>query len=191
MTPEAIQAIENFAIDALKILGPAIVAAVVAYKVAKAQFEATLKQTDKRNEFDARKAVYDFLIQRQEKLGENFKQMGENLGYVLGLTTGVAEDDEDFLTFIDLSNLTLRTIRRECGVSKDQYEKKGLTDKPQYKIIEACTEKANALEAATTYDSLRYNSLELMPIYEDLHYALDALIDWEMEEILAPYIEHD
>ena len=110
MTPDAIQAIENFAIDALKILGPAIVAAVVAYKVAKAQSEATLKQTDKRNEFDARKAVYDFLIQRQEKLGENFKQLGENLGYVLGLTTGVAEDDEDFLTYIDLSNLALRTI---------------------------------------------------------------------------------
>ena len=66
-----------------------------------------------------------------------------------------------------------------------------LTEKPQYKIVEACTEKANALDPATNYDSLRRNSLELMPIYEDLNYVLSSLIDWEMEEILAPYIEQD
>ena len=189
MSPELIQAIQNIGIEAIKILGPAIIAAVVAYKVAKTQTEAKLKEVDKRNEFDARKAVYDLLIQRKEKLSENIKGITENLAFLMGAASGADEDSDFDTTLIEFSNTNLRTAQRMSQLTKEHFEKKQLRDKVEFGVVESCIEKVSAIQPATDFETLRENSLALLPIYEDLAYAHDSLIDWEMDEILAPFID--
>jgi hypothetical protein len=191
MNADLIQAFQNIGIDAIKILGPAIIAAVVAYKVAKTQSDVGLKQTDKRNEFEARKAGFDLLIQRQEELNKNYKQASENLAFVMGARTGLSDDDEDFSTFIDFSNITLRTVQRTSKLTKKHFQKQKLTDTEEFGAVESSCAAANGIQPATDFETLHSNSLALMPIYEEMNYALNAVVDREMDKILDPYIDEN
>lgn len=153
--------------------------------------EAKLKEIDKRNEFEARKAIYDLLVQRKEKLSEGYKSITENLGFFMGAAFGPEEDTKYVSSMIGLANTYLRTAQRTTQLTKEHFEKKKLTDKDEFSVVESCIERVNAIQPAIDFKTLRENSLALIPIYEDLTYTHDCLIDWEMDEMLDPYVKKE
>lgn len=191
MNTELIHALQNVGIEAIKILGPAIIAAYVAYKTGKSQMEAKLKEVDKRNEFEARKAIYDLLIQRKENISEGYRGILENIAFFMSAASGKEIDAEFDETIIGLTNTYLRTAQRMTQLTKETFEKKELNSKEEYSIILNCIEKVKDIQPANDYKTLRKNSLELIPIYEDLTYVHDSLVDWKMEEILTPYLREN
>ena len=76
-------------------------------------------------------------------------------------------------------------------LAKEHFEKKKLTDKDEFSVVESCIERVNAIQPAIDFKTLRENSLALIPIYEDLTYTHDCLIDWEMDEMLDPYVKKE
>jgi len=61
MDAATIELIKLIATDAIKIIGPAVIAAVATYKTAKSQFENKLVEIKHSNELEARKSLFDWL----------------------------------------------------------------------------------------------------------------------------------
>lgn len=188
MDIELVQAIQVVSVEAIKILGPAIVAGSVAYRVGKNQMETKLKELSSTHEFEARKTIHDLLVNRQERLHEGSKGIGESLGFVMGATSGGEEDADYVSDMVAVANVHLRAAQRAATLAKEYFVKKEFEGKAEYGIVESCIDKLKAMRPATDFATLKANTLSLFPIVEDLTHAQDRLIDWEMDEILSPYI---
>ena len=57
MPSELLNLIQTDSIEAIKILGPAVIAAYATYRATAIQFESKLKELDKANEFHARDRI--------------------------------------------------------------------------------------------------------------------------------------
>ena len=57
MPSELLNLIQTVSLEAIKILGPAVIAAYATYRATAIQFESKLKELDKTNEFHARDRI--------------------------------------------------------------------------------------------------------------------------------------
>ena len=57
MTFELLNLIQTVSIEAIKILVPAVIAAIASYRATAIQFESKLRELDKTNEFHARDRI--------------------------------------------------------------------------------------------------------------------------------------
>ena len=160
MTPEAIKAIETVLTEAIKILGPAIITGFVAYKTAKYQMKSKLEETDKRNELEARKIVYNLLIQEREILSTTYHNSKAELASVLSMPSEIDDDDDELIsTAISLANTYLTSIQRALKSIKEYFEKNNLEDKDQYIWVQDCIKKVNLIQPANNLKTLKDNSI--------------------------------
>ncbi|WP_193003554.1 hypothetical protein [Aeromonas simiae] len=116
--------IQRIPIKALKLLGPAIVAAIATYKAAALQFNATLQQLRENNELTARQHLFDYYKERQKRLSKGYSSLTYSMDQVLRVNASVAEElpngalKEIVDSFTSIAQLHLRsTIRNKAGIT--------------------------------------------------------------------------
>lgn len=70
--------------DAIKILGPAIITAFVAYKAGAMQANVRMKELDKTNEFRVREKMFDVNREKLNRLEKSQQEFNKSLGEMLG-----------------------------------------------------------------------------------------------------------
>jgi hypothetical protein len=94
MDPEFLRVVESVLLDGIKILGPALIAAIATYKGMKAQSELKLQERFKDHEFRAREHLFDYYKNRQVNLSKSHDELAESLGSLLGQASVYNELDD-------------------------------------------------------------------------------------------------
>lgn len=191
MEYESIKLITEFLSDAVKILGPAIITGLVAYKVGQFQLELKLKEITKNNEFKAREKVFEF---HKTKLEENSKAM-ESLGNALGQFAGISlADYDDALKFRSLVNglimVHLVSLPYEFYNVESEFEKYNSEFEREKLRVEELKQQFSKLNRPETTEEALSVINELFVIYGFLGRCIRILIEKEALNIFSTYTKN-
>jgi len=194
MEPATIELIQVIATDAIKILGPAIIAAFATYYASKAQFQIKLKELDKTNEFSARKCLFDFYKERQEKLQKEYEKMSESLGRSVGFAAGARDDDDQAIrnmlnayTEMVLMHSKLRPVEIETTLR--DMRRYNLESVAEYKKLESYIERIKKLKPGTAFEVLRENVFEIVEVYHFILMCNHMVLQRQMDKVFVKYVE--
>lgn len=191
-TTEMIKTITS---DAIKILGPAIIAALATYKATQRQFEVQLKELEQTHEFGAREHLFKYYKDRQVQLAKDYEQLNRSLGELIGFATGYSavgqkEEDIEFLsTIMQFANMYARTTPVEIETTTHDMERNGLKDTEDYKKLLAYSKSLQNLNNEVTLHALRRNVFIIVEAYHFLQHCNQALLQKQMEKVFTKYTE--
>lgn len=174
--------------DAVKILGPAIITGLVAYKAGKLQLELKIKELYKTNEFKAREKIFEF---HKSKLDENSSAMGaltSGLGQFAGMTLADREDEMKFNGFVNgLINVHLLSLPHEFYNVESEFEKYAGEFQEEKRHIGELRKKLQNLNKPESPEEALCIINELLTIYGYLGRCIRSLIEKEALNIFKPY----
>lgn len=190
MDPATIELIK----DAIKILGPATIAALATYMAAKSQFELRLKEIEKGHQFRAREHLFRYYKDRQTQLSHDYtkliKSLEEDLGYVAGYTkTGVVEDSGIIKTMANYIEMRSSVTLMEIDITMRDMDKNDLDVTPEYERLKSCKDKISNLAKDTNFPTLQKNMLTLVEANRILQFCNQMLMQRQMEKMFLKYME--
>jgi|GEM_PF-2529823 len=194
MDPVLAELLNSIGLEAIKIVGPAAIAALAAYKAASLQFKATLAQLREANEFSARQHLFDYYKERQKRLLESHNELTTSLGQVLGVNAAVREDDLDFSgqkmidSFDAIARLYLGAAPFEISLTVRDMKAKGLDDLEEYVELESTKHALGGLELGEDFDSKRNVVISLLGVYGQLERCNQLLLEKEMDSLFSKYV---
>lgn len=194
MDPVLAELLTSIGLEAIKIIGPAAIAAFAAYKAASLQFKATLAQLREANEFSARQHLFDYYKERQKRLLESHNELTTSLGQVLGVNAALREDDPDFSvqkmvdTFDSIARLYLGAAPFEISLTVRDMKAKGLDDLEEYFELSSTKQALEGLELGPDFDSKRNVVIALLGVYGQLERCNQLLLEKEMDSLFSKYV---
>lgn len=182
--------------EAVKILGPAIIAAVATYKVSRAQFEIKLRELDKAHEFRARELLFLHGKERRGEVAKYNEELNKTLGMLLAeATDNIGRPGEErslfFSGLADLWQYHSKDAPAQVLATLREMERRGLQDSDDYSKLKLCTDRIAAIDLTSTPERAKDGILTLVDVYAALHDCNQALIWKEMEDLLARYTRSD
>ncbi|WP_020407413.1 hypothetical protein [Hahella ganghwensis] len=188
MDPEIYKMTMEVLSDAVKILGPAIITAVVGYKAGIRQMELKIDEINKGNEFKARDRIFEF---HKEKLATCDKSIGSLNSALLeyaGMSLAVKGDELSLSSFVG-RHLTLHIqglpfqlehINCELLAYKDRLPK-------ECEKMKGYMQKCVELKTPLSSDEIQETIMELIEIYSFASHCIRMMIEFEALEIFSPY----
>jgi len=189
MDPATIELIK----DAIKILGPAVIAAWATYMASKSHFELRLKEIETKQEFGARQHLFRYYKERQTQLAQEYAKLrGElegTLGYVAGLTKGSGDEDSTLVRILSESMEMYSAITpTEIDITMRDMEKSDLTETSDYEKLKSCKEKISNLATEKTFQTLQKNIFTIVEVYHLLQICNQNLLQRQMEMMFQKYL---
>ena len=194
MSPDELAVVKDILLDAIKILGPAIITAIVGYKYGKLQVTLKLKEMDKAHEFGAREHLFNYYKERSKSLLERQGQLNASLNELMGIATGVTlaakEMSSEFLqtmseTVRDLSS----TDKMGLYITKKDMKKNKLHEIPEFNEIDLYAKEVENLSQDNTLSALRKNITTLLEINTHLYYCQQLMLEKTGGEIFKKYLD--
>lgn len=194
MEPTTIELIKDVATDAIKILGPATIAAWATYMASKSHFELRLKEIERKQEFGARQHLFRYYKERQTQLAQEYAKLrGElehTLGYVAGYTKGSGDEDSTLVKILVESMEMYSAITpTEIDITMRDMEKNGLTGTSDYEKLKSYKEKISNLATEETFQTLQKNIFTIVEVYHLLQICNQNLLQRQMEMMFHKYLE--
>lgn len=194
MDAATVELIQTVATDAIKILGPAIIAAFATYKATQAQFEIKLQELEKAHEFGAREHLFRYYKDRQIQLSKEYEQLnhslGNTLGYATGYVTGAEEEQSEFLaTLAEYVEMYSKITPTEIDTTARDMEQNGLKETDDYKKLVAYVEPLRHLDSGKTLQALRKNIFAITDAYHFLQHCNQLLLQKQMTKVFTKYTE--
>jgi hypothetical protein len=189
------QLLETVGIETIKVIGPAIVAAIVAYKVASLQFKATLRQLREANEFSARQHLFDYYKERQKRFSEGYSSLINSLSQILGTNTAVSDDELDgslkamLDTFSSLAQLYLSATPFEIKLVLRDMKAKKLNELDEYKDLEEKQLNLSGLSLGKDFESKRTAVFFMIEVYGALERCNQLLLEREIDGLFGKYVQ--
>lgn len=190
MDPETVEVLTALVSDAIKILGPAVIAAVATYKTARSQYEARIEEIKRGHEFSARERLYEYYQYRQESLARNSEKISRSLGELIGMNVGGAFNEglpeaakpivALFNTYHATANFTAKVVLRDMA-------RKGMENSEEYLHLHALRENCENIGAAQDMATAVTNFESLMEFYDFLDSCNHLLFEREIESLFEKY----
>jgi hypothetical protein len=194
LDPVVTELIRSIGTDALQILGPAVVAALAAYKAASLQFKATLQQLRESNEFSARQHLFDYYKGRQKRLSESHASLMSSLGSVLGANAAAGDGEPDGAlqaivdTFTSMAKLHLGAAPFEIQLVLRDMKAKRLGQLEEYRELEQKAALLIGLDVGPAFESKRAVVFTLIEAYGALERCNQLLLEQEMDALFSKYV---
>ncbi len=194
MEPTTFELIKEIATDAIKILGPATIAALVAYKASEAQFELRLKEIEKGHQFRAREHLFRYYKDRQTQLSHDYTKFSQSLEEDLGFAAGFTEANEvkasglvkTMANYIEMySSVTLT----EIDITMRDMNENGLGGTPEYERLKSYKDKISNLAKEKNFSALQNNMLSIVEVYRFLQFCNQMLLQRQIEKMFRKYLE--
>ena len=176
-------------IDAIKILGPATIAAIVALKSARLQTEARIREFEEKHRFGARSQLFEFYRVRLDQTSEKSAQVAKSLGRILGLIGAAGSPSEDLDVFFKLATSMSRQAPTELSIALTQMSDAGLENTETYKALRECESLADWNTPVDDKEVILDRLLSLQELYSRVAAASLACIQHEVQAVLAPYLD--
>ena len=129
MELEIVLAIKEVALDFIKIVGSATVAALAAYKTASYQSKQKMAEIEKKDQFKAAEMVFDIQKSAFEDVAIGYKSIAGNIFEIRGTIIGGGEIDELCSGYAKMMEVythklpfSIRKMYREFSKYKDEYQ---------------------------------------------------------------------
>lgn len=195
MDPTLAQLIDSVCVEAIKVIGPAVVAAIVAYKAASLQFQATLQQLRENNEFSARQHLFEYYKERQKRFSESYFNLVSSLSQVLGANAAAGDDEPDgslkamLDTFTSLAQLHLGAAPFEVKLVLRDMKQKKLEEIEEYKELEAKQALLSGLVIGKDFESKRAAVFSMIEVYGSLERCNQLLLEREIDFLFSKYFK--
>ncbi|MGY0311968.1 hypothetical protein ACV4QK_08830 [Alteromonas macleodii] len=193
MEVEVIKSIETVLIEAIKIIGPAIIASFATYKATSSQYKFKVKELSKNHEFKAREHLFSYYKDRQQKLASGHSELSNSLGQILGAASSAGEESdtpEIVNGFISMLGLYVNQAPFEISTTISDFDSKRLSHSPEY---------AKLLEYKKSADNLIFNKepklakimiIELLEIYSFLERCNHMLLERQIKQLFSNYVDN-
>lgn len=188
MDPESYKVTMNVISDAIKILGPAIITAIVGYKVGKYQLLIKMKELNKNNEFKARDKLFEFHKEKLAKVDESISGLNEGLGQLAGM---VMADFDNKLRISSFANKYLLVYINGLPFQlKQTYaELKKYSEECNQELdrLHLYLQRAEKVSKPENLEEAHTVIVELIEIYSFTSHCIRIIIEKEALEIFKPY----
>ncbi|MFC7298496.1 hypothetical protein [Herminiimonas aquatilis] len=194
MNIETINLIQTVSLEAIKILGPASIAAYVAYKAAAVQLNAKLLELDKGNQFKARESVFSHLKERLLHIDQQTEKLNAEIGHMIGYAAGYragdsSPDGQDFALLMGgLMHSVAKHAPLEITVLLNDMQMSGLTSSEEFKTLSERQKTLISFSQNPTYEEMKSHAFQLLETYNLLGGCTRLLIQKQMEKVYAPYL---
>ena len=174
--------------DSIKILGPAIITAIVGYKAGQFQLKQRVEELKRNNEFNARDKIFEFHKEKLAKVDESISNLSEGLGRFSGMALAEREDDLMFTTFV-ARYLTsyIKVLPFQLNHINDELIKYADEMPREVELISKYLEEAPRIESPSDPEAVQSTIVKLLEIYGSCSHCLRSLIEKEALDIFEPY----
>lgn len=168
--------------DAVKIILPATITAIVVYKITKTQMNVKIKEMIKTHEFDSREHLFNYYKERSRRLLKKHDKLNESLGRLMGFAIGYSSvAEEDAIEFLKRVGVTVRNFSRvvlmDARITKKEMEKNGLNDISEFSELDSYIEEVRKIDPSDNLSALQKNIVTLIEIYSHLHYCQQLMLE--------------
>lgn len=194
MDPVTANLLETVSLEAIKILGPAIVAAYVGYKAASVQIKMKLEELRQSHRFQARQALFEELRTRIARADLEEEKANRELGEMIGMAAGFHHDDVDdvtspVLTLWGETAVSLsRTVRMDVRATLRDMEACALTESDEYEALDAWRDRLLALPDFR-HSSVRKALLELREVFDLVSRGSREVLHKRLDAAFEPYLK--
>lgn len=185
MSPEVVELLS----DALKILGPAIIAAYATYKVGRTQLDMKDKEIRAANEFKARERLFDYDLGILQGLDSSRDKTNDSLGQVMSLASTTLPDDPEFQLVVRLVKTMSVHVPRDIRSTKAEMAAIGLEDSDAYSGLDEVGGRANWVSVEETKEGLTNRLFEMLEVGTHLSHCRQEIAREHMHLVLKPYVE--
>lgn len=191
MDPQLYKLTMDVISDAIKILGPAIITAIVGYKVGRSQLLLKIEEINKNNEFKAREKIFDFYKEKLVKVDQSIANLNEGLGQFAGMTLADFDDELNFSSFINKYLVVyINGLPFQLNHINDALKKYSDEFSREYDRLPGYIKRSQEIKKPNDPESAHNTIVELLEIYEFVSHCFSLLIEKEALEIFKPYIGH-
>lgn len=194
MTPELLAVIQAVLLDAIKILGPAVIAAYAAYRAAFVQIELKLKELEKGHQFQARSALFTDLKDRLAHIERQTEKLNAELGHILGFAAGYRMGDnkdapnEVVELMLRAAESSAKAQPLETSVVLADMRAAGMASSHEYAALLARQAVQLPISGEPTYLRLKELIVEMLETSNLLGVCTRLLLRAEMDRVFAPYL---
>jgi len=193
MDPAAAKLLETVLLDAIKILGPATIAGIVAYKSASAQFQIKIEELKQEHAFQARQTIFAHTNERIKRVDSDLEKLNRELGELLGFLAGSQGDDAKSSTSPLIEYLgqaaesMARAIRLEIRMTLQDLEQAGLQKSDVSDLLSDYRDYQN-ISGPHNLSSVTANLLTLREIHNLQALAMHRILNVQQQSALKPYV---
>ena len=137
MDIEGVKTITEGVVEIAKILGPAIITALVGYKVGKSQIEVKLRELEKTHAYSASEKLFGYYQNREKELNEAYNSINKDMGFLLGMTSTLTENDELLNNIIKMYDLYEKTLPYQIKLTLRDLKKYNLQETEEFRKLES------------------------------------------------------
>jgi len=187
VNPEIAQMIESGLVEAVKILGPAL----ITYFAASSQFKVRLQELERSNDFKSREHLFTYYEKRQDRLDESYHAISEGIGMVLGMSASAgAEPSADTLHGIESFAVLLHTyiaiVPTDVEIVLRDLARKKLSEGEEYRQLNSKKSMITELAPGATKEQLRLCAVSLLTVYASLERCNQLLLEKKIESMFNP-----
>jgi hypothetical protein len=189
MDPQSYKATIDVISDAVKILGPAIITAIVGYKIGKSQLLMKIKELNKNNEFKAREKIFEFHKEKLVKMDESIKNLNEGLGHLVGMTLADLDDKMHLSSFVNKYIVVyINGLPFYLKQTYDELKKYSDEFNHELELLLDYKKRAEHISKPENPEDVQTTIVELIEIHSFANHCNRILIEKEALEIFKPYM---
>lgn len=186
MDATTVELIKTIATDAIKILGPAILAAYMTYKTAKMQFESKLRELENKNEFNTRVHLFNYYKDRERQLSQTFEKASRLLGEAVGYAEGYK--DENLITFVtEVIQECYKNVPSNVEIAIRDMELEGLSNTQEYQKLKDILSHGE-FEVNGSTEKRWGDLIKITGIYEVLNHCNQLVLQNRINSLFGKYM---
>ena len=191
MSPEALAVLDNVVTESVKILGPATIAAIIAYRAGKAQMELRLRELDSQHRFKARFARFEEHRDKQKDLSSSLQEANGAIAQMLGGLSALGPDEALPIGLVEYMSTWLGLLPDSLTDIRDGMEEYSLEEKREYALLlEQQGEVAGLSLHGTPNEQLR-SLLAMMKIIYNTTQCNHLIVEEQAEQMLGRYLDDE
>lgn len=188
MSPEVYEVTVNAVLEIAKILGPAIITAIVGFRAGQLQLKQRIYELEKGNEYKARETIFNFHREKLEKTDESLASLNSAMGTLSGMALA-DQKDEKFITQFVSTHLTPYIQGLEFNLSHvyDELLKHKDHLPREIKLISGYLDDVCEIVVPTSHVSVQETIVKLIEIYGHCSHCIRCIVELEALDIFSPY----
>ncbi|AQM66586.1 MULTISPECIES: hypothetical protein [Vibrio] len=179
---------QDVAIEAIKILGPAMVTGVAAYFTATIQLKAKLKQIEKNSEYKAREKVFDFKTEKYNKLDKSLATLNETLSFLAGMSMTDRDDQYAINSFVAKYLSTfIYSAPFDVKQTIDQFLPLATEYPREFDKLQKDLSLVEGLKQPNNYDQVNDTIVTLIGVYGFVSCCSKIVAEKEALKVFEPY----
>ncbi len=177
--------------DAIKILGPAIITAIVGYKVGQYQSLLKIEEINKANEFSAREKIFEFHKEKLIVCDKSVAELNSALYEFAGMSLADENDELKISSFVS-RHLALHIEKLPFQINHivDELEKYASKLPREKEKLEEYSKAVVSLQSPVSQEEIQQAIVDLISIYSFLSHCIRNIVELEALDIFKPYTEN-